>query len=62
MDITTLTPVIPLWAVFIGSFLIVFLSIFLGFRIGAYHKRHADGQGEAPIGAVVGATLGLLAF
>ncbi len=62
MDITTLMPVIPLWAVFIGSFLIVFLSIFLGFRIGDYHRRHGAGKGDAPIGAVVGATLGLLAF
>ncbi len=62
MDIEALVPNIPLWAVFIGSFLLVFLSIFIGYRIGCYHKRHSDGKEDAPIGSVVGATLGLLAF
>lgn len=62
MDISTLTPQIPLWAVFLGSFLLVIVSIFLGHRIGCYQKRHSDGRGDAPIGSIVGATLGLLAF
>ena len=62
MDIIANTPRIPLWAVFTGMFLLVILSIFLGYRVGGYHKRHSDGGAEAPIGSIVGATLGLLAF
>ena len=38
------------------------MSIFLGYRIGSYHRKHSDNKDDAPIGSVVGATLGLLAF
>jgi hypothetical protein len=62
MDIEALTPQLPLWAVFACSFVLVLLSVFFGYRIGAYNrKRHGDRE-EGPIGSVVGATLGLLAF
>jgi hypothetical protein len=62
MEANTLAPQIPLWGVLIGIFLLVLLSIFLGYRMGSYHRKHSDGGGDAPIGSVVGATLGLLAF
>jgi uncharacterized protein YqgC (DUF456 family) len=43
-------------------FFLVVLSIWLGYKIGAYNrKRFGDGE-EGPLGSVVGATLGLLAF
>lgn len=62
MDINTLVPEIPLWGVFTGSFLLVILSVFLGYRIGCYNKRHSADKEVGPIGSIVGATLGLLAF
>ncbi|MGH7848881.1 MAG: hypothetical protein ACREOP_01155 [Thermodesulfobacteriota bacterium] len=62
MDITTLIPQIPTWAVLVGSFFLVILSIYLGYRLGSYHRKHSGGEGNEPVGSVVGATLGLLAF
>lgn len=62
MEIFDLIPRLPLWAVFVGTFAVVVISIFLGYKIGANNrKRNGDGV-EGPIGSVVGATLGLLAF
>ena len=55
-------PQIPLWAVFFGTFLLVVLSILIGYRIGAYYRKRYGEKEEGPIGSVVGATLGLLAF
>ncbi|HKQ32361.1 MAG TPA: hypothetical protein VJV40_04085 [Thermodesulfobacteriota bacterium] len=62
MEILDQIPMLPLWAVFLGTFVVVVLSIFLGCKIGAHNrKRHGEGE-EGPVGSVVGATLGLLAF
>lgn len=62
MNIFTLVPRIPLWAVFFGAFFIVILSIYLGYLIGANNRKRYGEKEEGPIGPVVGATLGLLAF
>lgn len=62
MDTFELVPRIPLEAVFPGTFILVVLSILLGYRIGAYYRRRYGEKEEGPIGSVVGATLGLLAF
>ena len=53
MDINTLVPEIPLWGVLIGTFLLVILSIFLGYRIGSYHRKHSDNKDDAPVGSRV---------
>jgi hypothetical protein len=52
---------IPLWAVFIGTVVITLVSIRVGFRAGVYRRQRAE-EAEGPVGSVVGAMLGLLAF
>jgi hypothetical protein len=52
----------PLWAVFIVILLIVLLSVEFGYRLGKYRRSHHEMEKEAPLGTMVGATLGLLAF
>ena len=56
----------PIWLVFIGTVLLAMLAVELGYRRGRFRQRraaHADDQEkEAPVGAMVGTTLGLLGF
>lgn len=52
---------VPLWVVFVGMVVTTLLSIRAGFRAGAYRRRRAE-EAEGPLGSVVGAMLGLLAF
>ena len=58
VTIPPLDHLIPLGAVFPISLVLVLLSIALGFWIGTQQRTIP----EAPIGSVVGAMLGLLAF
>jgi len=53
---------LPLWGLFIVVLLIVLLSIEGGYRLGRYRLNRSAHEVEAPVGAMVGATLGLLAF
>jgi len=52
---------VPLWAVFVGTMAITLVSIRVGFRAGVYRRQRAE-EAEGPVGSVVGAMLGLLAF
>jgi hypothetical protein len=61
MDVTLLDYV-PLWGVFLGTVLLVVLSVEVGFRVGGFRRRLTNAEKDAPVGAIVGATLGLLAF
>lgn len=54
--------VLPLWALFIVILLVVLLSVEFGYRLGKYRRSHHETEKEAPLGTMVGATLGLLAF
>jgi len=40
---------------------VIFLAAEIGYRL-ARHRRRSEEEKEAPVGAMVGATLGLLAF
>jgi ABC-type multidrug transport system fused ATPase/permease subunit len=51
---------LPLWAFFIVILLVVLLSVECGYRLGKYRRNRQEK--EAPVGTMVGATLGLLAF
>src|SRR4051794_28511551 len=60
---------IPIWGVFIGTLLLVLVSVEAGYRWARYQQTRSQQEkeapvgamvGEAPVGAMVGATLGLL--
>jgi hypothetical protein len=53
---------LPLWALFIVILLVVLLSVECGYRLGKYRRGRREQEKEAPVGTIVGATLGLLAF
>ena len=53
---------LPLWALFIVILLVVLLSVECGYRLGKYRRSRHEQEKEAPLGTMVGATLGLLAF
>lgn len=52
----------PLWVLYIISLAIVLLSIEAGWQLGRYRRQSSGGERDAPVGAAVGSTLGLLAF
>jgi hypothetical protein len=53
---------IPLWGLFAAIVALVLLSIDGGYRLGLYRRSRSDREKDAPVGAMVGSTLGLLAF
>jgi len=53
---------LPLWALFIFILVVVLLSVEFGYRLGKYRRSRREQEKEAPLGTMVGATLGLLAF
>lgn len=57
-----MTNLIPLWLLFIGTLTAVLASIEVGYRWADHRQARARREVEAPIGAMVGSTLGLLAF
>lgn len=59
---TTSAPLdwLPLWAFFVATVLIVLASIEAGYRLGLYRRKKSLEEKDAPVGAIVAATLGLL--
>jgi hypothetical protein len=53
---------VPLWGVFGATLLLVLLSVEGGYRLGRYRHKVSSREKEEPVGAMVGSTLGLLAF
>src|SRR5262247_2239549 len=53
---------LPLWGLFISILLVVLFSVEFGYRLGKYRRSRREEEKEAPLGTMVGATLGLLAF
>jgi hypothetical protein len=53
---------LPLWGLFMATLLLVLLSVEGGYRLGKYRRSRSEEEKEAPVGAMAGATLGLLAF
>jgi hypothetical protein len=53
----------PIWAVYVGTVVVVVLVAEIGFRIGIWLQRRDPESGTTPMtGAVVGGMLGLMAF
>jgi hypothetical protein len=61
MIYTSLLDYLPLWSIFVATIVVVLVAVEVGYQVGAIRRRHAP-ETEAPVGAMVGATLGLLAF
>jgi len=59
---TTALDLLPLPAAFLAIVVLVLLSIEGGFRLGLYRRKRSEKEKDAPVGAMVGSTLGLLAF
>jgi hypothetical protein len=53
---------LPLWGLYVATVLVVLFSVEGGFRLGRYRRQRAEHEPESTVGAMVGATLGLLAF
>jgi hypothetical protein len=66
MEAHELSSSVPIWLVFIGTVLLVVLSVEIGFRSARFRQKRFEStveqEKEAPVGAMVGATLALLAF
>lgn len=62
MEVNGLLDAIPLWSLFILILFIALASVECGYRIGRYRRDRHKGEKEAPVGTMVGAALGLLAF
>jgi hypothetical protein len=59
---TGLLDALPLWGLFVVILLVVLVSVELGYRLAKYPRTRHKQEKEAPLGTMVGATLGLLAF
>jgi len=62
MQYTTLLDALSMWGLFLVIVVLVLLSIEGGFRLGHYRRSRSEREKDAPVGAMVGSTLGLLAF
>jgi hypothetical protein len=54
--------VVPLWAFFLAAVVAIMLAHEFGYRIGRARGRRADKESDGPVGGMVAAELGLLAF
>jgi hypothetical protein len=62
MDLTGFMDRFPVWVLFLITIAICLLSVEAGHRLGIYRVRRSELEKDTPIGGMVGATLGLLAF
>jgi hypothetical protein len=53
---------IPLWVLFGTTVVLILLAVEAGYRVGKWRQRRGEVEGETPVGAMVAAILGLVAF
>jgi len=53
---------IPIWVLFLVTFIIVVASIDAGYRIGGAIHKESDKEKESPVSGISGSVLGLLVF
>jgi hypothetical protein len=53
---------VPLWLLFVGTTLLIVAAIEVGYRIGRTARRKSEDEKEAPVSAIAGTVLALLAF
>jgi hypothetical protein len=52
----------PIWALFIGTIVVVMVAIEAGYQLGHRAHRRSEDEKESPVSAIAGAILGLAAF
>lgn len=62
MGNSVLIDFLPLWSMLPLTIGVSLASVEAGYRIASYRQRRSIEEKESPVGAMVGATLGLLAF
>ena len=62
MTMDRLFSAIPLWGVFVATLVLVLVSVEGGYRWAGQRQKDGELEKEAPVGAIVGATMGLLAL
>ncbi len=62
MSVNALLDVIPLWAVLVGTIVGILRAVEGGYRLGRVRGGRSDHEKEGPVGGMVAAELGLLAF
>ena len=62
MDNGSSLDTVPLWGFFVLTLVLVLLAVEGGYRLGRFRLARAEHEKEAPVGAMVAAMLGLLAF
>jgi hypothetical protein len=60
MPTSGLLDFLPLWALFLVTLALTRLAVEAGYQLGQYRRRRSADEKEAPVGAMVGATLGVL--
>ena len=60
--VTTFLDPIPMWAMYILTFLVLLLAFELGYKYGLFQQKKYQSEPDKTLDAMVGATLGLLAF
>lgn len=53
---------IPIAVIFVGMFLVVMISIEVGYRTGLIAHKRSEDEKESPVSAIAGSVLGLVAF
>jgi hypothetical protein len=52
----------PVWLLYVGTVLLLFAGNEVGFRLGTWRRAHMPEGEKTPASAIMGSTLGLLAF
>jgi hypothetical protein len=60
--VTTFLDPIPMWAMYLLTFMVALLGFELGYRFGLFQQKKGQTEPDKTLDAMVGATLGLLAF
>ena len=60
--VTTFLDPIPMWAMYVLTFLVLLLAFELGYKYGLFRQKKYEVEPDKTLDAMVGATLGLLAF
>ena len=53
---------LPLWGVFLATVAVISIALEVGYRLGDHRRRRSQREDKSPLGEMVAATLGLVAF